>query len=55
LAPSSGRERFSVNTGRVRGLTTGCPGALTLYLDIKGEFTAKNIDAGTFDAILQIY
>jgi hypothetical protein len=29
--------------------------ALTLYSDIKGELTAKNTDAGIFDAILRIY
>ena len=29
--------------------------ALTLYSEIKGELTAKNTDAGIFDAILRIY
>ena len=38
-----------------RGPTTDCPSALTLYSDVKGELTAKNTDAGIFDAILQIY
>jgi hypothetical protein len=38
-----------------RGPTTDCPSALTLYSDIKGELTAKNTDAGIFDAILRIY
>ena len=38
-----------------RGPTTDCPGVLTLYSDIKGELTAKNTDAGIFDAILRIY
>lgn len=38
-----------------RGPTTDCPGALTLYSGIKGELTARNTDAGIFDAMLQIY
>lgn len=38
-----------------RGPTTDCSSALTLYSDIQGELTAKNTDAGIFDAILQIY
>jgi hypothetical protein len=38
-----------------RGPTTDCPGALTLYSDIKGELTAKYTDAGIFDAIPQMY
>jgi hypothetical protein len=38
-----------------RGPTTECPGALTLYSEIKGELTAKDTSAGIFNAILQIY
>jgi hypothetical protein len=38
----------SIRTGvRACGPTTDCPGALTLYSDIKGELTAENTDAAS--------